>query len=301
MATALADQRGATTPWATGRFDQRGGRPRLLFGRTFEDPSIEQSLFPDRGTVLCITSAGDTARALASPARKVIAVDINAAQVTEVQRRLSGHVPRSGSADRLLALGRAALLPVGWTPARLRAFCQLADAAEQTRQWAALASPRVRAVLGALLSRRLLRVAYGPDFAGLLPGRFGDVVLDRIGARVAQAPNRDNPWLAQLLTGHWPAVDRVVDPALIDLRTGDVAEVLERLAPGSLAGISLSNVLDGPGSAYADRLLGAATRAARPGAPIVVRSFLDTGDREARRLAARDRSLLWGAITVLSA
>ena len=51
----------ATTPWASGRFDAGSGEPRLLFGRTFEDPAIELDLFPVDGEILCIASAGDTA------------------------------------------------------------------------------------------------------------------------------------------------------------------------------------------------------------------------------------------------
>ena len=112
-----------TTPWAAGRLDGRQGPPRLLFGRTFEDPAIEDGLFPAGGTVLCIASAGDTARALAATGRSVIAVDINGAQIDEVRRRLEGHPARTGAAERLLAVGRALLAPVGWRPARLERFC----------------------------------------------------------------------------------------------------------------------------------------------------------------------------------
>ncbi len=85
------------TPWQAGRFDERSGPPRLLFGRTFEDPAIEDRLFPRNGSVLCIASAGDTARALAASGRRVIAVDINPAQVEEVRRRLDGYAPRPGA------------------------------------------------------------------------------------------------------------------------------------------------------------------------------------------------------------
>lgn len=300
MAVAVGDSR-AGTPWAGGRFDQRRGAPRLLFGRTFEDPAIELAAFPSSGTVLCIAGAGDTARAIASAHRRVIAVDLNPAQLHEVDRRLSGGAPREGSADRLLRTGRGALRPFGWVPRRLHDLCQLEDPDEQVRQWADLASPSVRLVLRVALQRRGLRVAYGPDFASVAPSRFGDVLLDRIGSRIAFAPNRANPWLSHLLTGNWSRPEPHDDAAQIDLRLGDVAEVLAAMPPGSLDGISLSNVLDGPSRAYADRLLRAARVAARPGAPIVLRSFLDAADAESADRADRDRSLLWGSVSVLAA
>jgi len=288
----------ASTPWAGGRFDGRTGPPRLLFGRTFEDSGIERLLFPTTGRVLCIASAGDTPRALATVGREVIAVDINPAQIDETRRRLAGRPARHGAADRLLVLGRAALVPLGWRPARVAAFCQLDHPDEQRRAWNDLASRSVRTVVRAGLSPRMLRLAYGDTFASTVPPRFGDELLDRIGRRIESCANRDNPWLSLLLTGTWTAPEPPRPAAPVDLRTGDVADVLEHLPMGSLDGISLSNVLDGPDRSYADRLLAVAQRAGRPGAPIIVRSFLETHDIEARRLADADRSLLWGAITV---
>ncbi len=287
-----------TTPWDTGRFDGRSGPPRLLFGRTFEDPAIELGLFAPGGTVLCIASAGDTARALAAARHDVIAVDINPAQIDEVRRRLEGRAPRAGAADRLLALGRGALRPLGWRRARLDRFCQLDDPRTQAIEWARLTSPLVRVAVRAAVSPGVLRLAYGESFARLVPPRFGDALVDRVGRHVAISSNRDNPWLALLLTGVWSTPDPVDGADRIELRDGDVAQILEALPANSLDGISVSNVLDGPGSAYADRLLAAARRAGRPDAPIIVRSFLEPSDPSAVRLASRDRSLLWGGITV---
>ncbi len=296
MTLSIADH--ATTPWEAGRFDARPGPPRLLFGRTFEDPTIESDLFPADGVVLCIASAGDTSRALAATGRSVIAVDINPAQLDEVRRRLDGRVARRGAADRLLAIGRVALGPVGWRKSRLQRFCQLDDPSEQVVEWRRLVSPLVRAATRAALSPRVLRIAYGEPFARLAPTRFGELMLDRIGSRIATEPNRGNPWLSQLLTGVWTGSDPTRGRHRIDLRCGDVAAVLEGLPAASLDGISLSNVLDGPGQAYRERLLTAAHRAGRAGAPIVIRSFLDTEDPQSRRLADLDRSLLWGGIAV---
>lgn len=288
----------APTPWAGGRFDGRRGPARLLFGRTFEDPAIERNLFPCGGTVLCIASAGDTALALAAAGLSVIAVDINPAQITETRRRIDGQHPRAGAADRLLALGRTAMVPLGWRSARLATFCQLDDVDAQLEEWQRLTSPLVRATLRAVLSPKILRVAYDEPFARTVPRGFADQLLDRIGQRIANSANRDNPWLSLLLTGTWPKPDTTKAPQKVDLVVGDVAMVLDAQPAGSLDGISLSNVLDGPDSAYADRLLSAARRAGRAGAPIVVRSFLESNDAHARQLADIDRSLLWGGITV---
>lgn len=296
MTGAVADR--ATTPWEAGRFDGRAGPPRLLFGRTIEDPAIEDDLFPPDGTVLCIASAGDTARALAGAGRSVLAVDINPAQLDEVQRRLDGRPPRPGAADRLLAAGRGALAPLGWWPSRLEGFCLLTDPGEQVAQWRRLASPLVRAAIRAAFTQRVLRLAYGEPFARVAPARLGEEVLDRLGSRIAAAPNRDNPWLSHLLTGRWTRPDPAAGAERIELRLGDVASILESMPRASLDGISLSNVLDGPGCAYADRLLAAAERVARPSAPIVLRSFLAPADPRARRLAEADRSLVWGGVTV---
>lgn len=343
------------TPWKGGRFDGRPRPPRLLFGHTFEDPAIEDELFPPGGRVLCIAAAGDTARWLAAGGRTVIAVDINPAQVAEVRRRLAGARPRRGTADRLLSFGRLVLWSLGWGRRARRRCLDAGDAAERTVAWRQLTPRSVRAVVRLALHPRVLRLAFGADFASFVPRRFGDVVLDRIGDRLALGPDVGTPWLSLLLrgrmgiacpvsrrsggralglaggwtdrrsvgrTGGW--ADRRTDDGRtdgrsssrgaathagrevgrIDLRTGDVADVLDSLPPGSLDGVSLSNVLDGPGPEYAARLLAAARRAARPGAPIVVRSLLDPPADEdpihvaARRLADRDRSLLWGAITV---
>lgn len=54
-----------STPWEAGRFDQKAGPKRLLFGRMYEDPAIERGAFRPGGRIFCIASAGSTARALA--------------------------------------------------------------------------------------------------------------------------------------------------------------------------------------------------------------------------------------------
>jgi hypothetical protein len=296
------------SPWAAGRLDTRTGRaPHLLFGRMVEDPAVDLAALPaPSGRVLCIASAGDTALALAAAGHDVLAVDTNPCQLAEVRRRLRGEPPRAGRVDRLLAAGRAALVPLGWRPDRLARFCALDDPDRQADEWRRLTGPAVRAVLAAVLRPPVLRLAYGPAFAALVPAGFAATLVERVGAGVRRHPNRENPWLAWLLTGRWP-LPGTGPPgagghrrATVELRRGDVAGVLEGLPPASLAGATLSNVLDGPGDAYRRRLLAAAHRAVRPGGTVVSRTLLTASSPAARARALTDRSLLWGGIEVLS-
>ncbi|MEU2627920.1 DUF3419 family protein, partial [Kitasatospora sp. NPDC007106] len=99
------------TPWQDGRLTAGpAGRPRVLFGRMYEDPAVELSVFPPPGArVLCIASAGDTAAALAAAGYEVTAIDLNPVQLAYARARLEGGAPAlTGTAERLTGLGRAA-------------------------------------------------------------------------------------------------------------------------------------------------------------------------------------------------
>jgi hypothetical protein len=124
-----------TTPWRHGRLDGRRLRPRLAFGRAYEDPAVEHAHLPPEGRVVAVASAGDVAVALARTGRRVTAVDCNPAQLAYLERRLRGAPTEAGEAERLLGLARAALRPAGWHPALLDAFCQLDDPGAQVRLW----------------------------------------------------------------------------------------------------------------------------------------------------------------------
>src|SRR5205807_2090348 len=87
----------ATTPWERGRLDARRGKPRLLFGRMYEDSDVEAEVLPATGRVFCIASAGSTSMALAARGLAVTAVDINPAQVDYVRARLAGGFARHPS------------------------------------------------------------------------------------------------------------------------------------------------------------------------------------------------------------
>src|SRR5690242_20518940 len=95
------------TAWRAGAFERRAGQ--LLFGRMYEDASIELEHFPPRSRVFCIASAGCTAFALAAAGHRVTALDINPAQVEYVSARACGAPAQTGAAERLLANGRRLL------------------------------------------------------------------------------------------------------------------------------------------------------------------------------------------------
>jgi hypothetical protein len=76
----------------------------------------------------------------------------------------------------------------------------------------------------------------------------------------------------------------------------DAAAFLEQVEPATFHGLSLSNVLDGASRDYAERLAAAVRRAGVPGAPCVLRSFAEPGERGEAEWAARGRSLLWGSV-----
>src|SRR5690242_10087912 len=78
----------AATPWRSGAF--RGTRPRLMFGRMYEDSAIELTVFPPRSRTFCIASAGCTALALAAAGHDVTALDINARQIDYAKARAAG-------------------------------------------------------------------------------------------------------------------------------------------------------------------------------------------------------------------
>jgi S-adenosylmethionine:diacylglycerol 3-amino-3-carboxypropyl transferase len=286
------------TPWERGRFDARGGPRKILFGRMYEDPAIELAAFAPGGRVFCIASAGDTAMALAAR-HDVVAVDINPDQLGYAERRLAGAPSVRGTAERVMAFGRAFAPLVGWSRARLAAFLELDDPAAQLELWRReLDTRRFRMAFDALFSVTALRAVYASPFLSFLPPRLGAVMRARLERGIATHPNRANPYARALLLGE--LVDDPPPPRAhaIELRQGDAAELLEQAAPGSFDGFTLSNILDGAGEPYRARLFAAVRRAAAPGAIAVLRSFGEPAEPVATNRAADDRALLWGIVDV---
>ncbi len=286
------------TAWARGRFDARAGPSRLLFGRMHEDAAIELGAFRPGGRVFCIASAGCTAMALSSR-HEVVAADLNPAQIAYVRRRLAGEPPSLGAAERLMALGRSFAPLVGWRRPLVRAFLDLSEPAEQLAFWRRhLDTRRFRFAMDTALSMSFLRLFYASDLLRVLPRAFGRVLRARMERGFARHPNRDNAHARLLLGGVSPAVPASPEAGRIRLVHADAARCLEKEAPGSFDGFTLSNVLDGAAEAYRGRLLAAVRRAAAPGAVVVLRSFAEPADASPANRAAEDRSMLWGIVDV---
>ena len=286
------------TAWARGRFDARPGASKVLFGRMYEDASIELDAFPRGGRVFCIASAGCTAMKLA-PRHEVVAVDINAEQLAYARGRFAGAPAVRGTAERVMAVGRAFAPLAGWRPARMRAFLHLEKPAEQMEYWKRyLDTRRFRAAFDALLSAAALRAVYASPFLGFLPRRLGSVLRGRMERCFARHPNRTNPYARALLLGELADDPAPPEAARIALVHADAAAWLEQQPARSFEGFTLSNILDGADAAYRARLLAAVRRAAAADAVVVLRSFAEPQGALPSNRAAEDRSILWGIVDV---
>lgn len=288
------------SPWRRGRLDRRAEPAELLFGRMYEDRAIEVEALPPEGRVFCVASAGCTAFALAARGDEVTAVDVNPAQVAYVKRRLAGAPPAEGRAERLLSGARLLARLLGWRRRELEQFCDLEDVEEQARFWREqLETLRLRLAMAIILRPVALRLAYANEFAAAVPRPFDRVLRRRLERGFRLHPNRRNPYASQLLLGSGAAVEPPRGGALT-LVCADAADYLEGCAPASFDGFSLSNILDGAGRAYGERLLRAVRRAAAPGAVLVLRSLAEPTQADDDRWAARDRSFLWGSVRIES-
>ena len=290
------------TVWQSGRLDARNRRPRLLFGRVYEDNAIEQAAFAPGGRIFCIASGGCTALSLAGE-REVVACDINPVQIEYVKRRMAGALPELGTADHVMTFLRRLMPIAGWTRNKLNAFLELGDPNEQESYFRAkLDTGRFRAGLALLLSPLWLRGIYSSALLSSLPPRFGTVLRKRMERCFAAHPNRTNPYARALLLG-W---DKAPGNALpegssatnIQLVADDAATYLERCSPQSFDGLSLSNILDGAGESYRKRLVAAVRRAAQKNAVVVLRSFGEPAPDSTANRAQDDRSMLWGIVDV---
>jgi len=293
MTAAVAD-----TVWKRGRFDARRGPGALLFGRMYEDASIELEAFRPGGRVFCIASAGCTALALA-PQHEVVAVDINPVQLAYAARRCAGQGGERGAAERLLAVARGFAPLAGWRRSRLQEFLDLEEPREQTAYWHRhLDTARFRAAFDGLLSLTALRRVYAAPFLDFVPPHFGAVLRRRMERCFAQHPNRTNPYARALLLGELPDDSPAPQASSIRLVHADAADFLEREAAGTFAGFALSNILDGATPQYRTRLIAAVRHAAAEDARVVMRSFREARDDLATNRAADDRAMLWGIVDV---
>jgi hypothetical protein len=179
--------------WQRGRFDASAGRSKVLFGRMYEDASIELEAFRPGGRIFCIASAGCTAMKLAAR-HEIVAVDVNPMQLGYAARRIAGERSIRGTAERVMAFGRAFAPVLGWWPSRVRAFLELDDPEEQLVFWRRhLDTRRFRLGLNALFSPTALRAVYAPQLLGFLPRRLGAVFRKRLERGFARNSNARTP------------------------------------------------------------------------------------------------------------
>ena len=288
----------AVTVWERGRLDARVGPRQVLFGRMYEDASIELEAFRPGGRILCIASAGCTAMKLA-PQHEVVAVDINPVQLDYAARRINGDPGFRGRAERVMDFARFFAPLAGWWPSRVRAFVELEDPVEQMEYWQRqLNTWRFRTALDGLFSVTALRSVYSSPLLDFLPKRLGAVMRARMERCFANHPNRSNPYARSLLLGELSPEPPPPEAKDIRLVHADAAGFLENAAPASFDGFTLSNILDGVDDAYRQRLLAAVKRAAAPGAATVLRSFSDRSANSIANRASDDRAMLWGSVLV---
>ena len=229
----------AGTAWERGRFDARGGPSKVLFGRMYEDASIEREAFPTGARVFCIASAGCTAMKLA-PHHEVVAVDINRAQLAYAERRFAGDGGVRGTAERVMALGRALAPAAGWHSSTVRQFLDLSDPTEQVSFWARrLDTWRFRVAIDTLFSLASLRTVYASAFLDFLPPRMGAIMRGRMERCFARHANRTNPYARALLQGELSDDRPPVEASGVRLVQADAAGFLEGEAAGSFAGFAL--------------------------------------------------------------
>jgi len=190
------------------------------------------------------------------------------------------------------AVTRGAGAAAGWSRGRLRAFCELDDPDEQLRFFAReLDTARFRIALALLFRTPALRPAYGA-LLRTLPPRFDMLLRARLRRGFARHANRTNPWARSLLLDERPEAT----PLPITVVRAEITSYLARCDAGAFDGFALSNVLDG--SAAEEPLLAAVRAVAAPRAVLVLRSFAEPRSPREAEWAARDRSLLWGAVRV---
>ncbi len=261
------------------------GKPRLLFGRMFEDPEIELAAFRPASRIFAIASGGDMAITLANAGHHVVAADLNPAQIEYVGERLRGAAPRPGRIDGALRNG---LLFAGKRQERER-FCAMTDPEEQVRYWREhLESPLLRFLMRLATSRFLLRRTYSDQVIDSIPPRFDLEVLARLRRGFGTYPNAENPFVRGYLLGDLSPV-RFTGGSL-ELVTSGAAEYLETVPAKSFDGFTLSNIFDGAGPDYSNRLLRAVKNAAVPSATTAIRRFAGHNGLE--------RSLIWGAVEI---
>src|SRR5260370_27746429 len=269
----------------------------------YEDHSVEVEIFGAelKQRIFCIASAGCTAIAVGVAGERVRAVEINRTEISYVRYRLEGGDIQEGAADRLLARGRKLLWLLGWRNSLLRQFLAMEDLQEQSAFWQSrLDTARWRVTVDRLLHPWLLQTVYRAPFVRVLPPNFGSRIRARMERCWKAHPNRSNPYAWRLLLGTSAetSVKAVHFENPVQLVSSYAASFLESCAPGTFDGFSLSNILDGAPAGYRTRLLRSVNQAGTVDSIMVLRSFAEPNNEDELNWAARDKSMLWGAVTL---
>lgn len=287
------------TIWKLGRLDAKHGKSQLLFGRMYEDSSIELDAFQQRGRIMCIASAGCTAMKLAPHHDEIVAVDINHLQISYAEQRFEGNIGFGGKAEYIMGLIRFFGPLVGWWPSTVKEFVDLHLPHEQMSYWNRnLNTWRFQNLFDCMFSRKVLSMFYAPHLINILPKRLGTVMRYRMERCFSHHPNRSNPFVRSLLMGELSSDPVPPQAKHIQLIHSDALSFLEKEPPQSFNGFTLSNILDGADKVYEQRLFAAIKRAAAPGAMIVLRSFNDIMPDSIVNRAVDDRSMIWGTVLV---
>lgn len=292
-------------PWQHGRLSRLPLRQGVLFGRSYEDERIEIEAFGTPGRVCVIAASGETAAALAAVGHRVVAIDINSAQLAYARGRLLGAPTMIGTVERLMDVGRRAVATAspGWRLSRLLPVLASADPQESLHYWdAALDTKPLRALLASSLRPGpALAQLMQPEFAAFVPYAFDRVIRERLRRGLGRHGMAGNRFAWRLLAGREPSEWTFAQPAnggRVHWQVSDIVRHLEQLPAGHYDGLSLSNVTDGAPPEFAERLSQAAHHAVRPGAPIVWRTLAEPRAHQAIGLAEADASLIWGRVMV---
>jgi hypothetical protein len=266
----------------------------------YEDVEIERAAFRGKKRVFCIASAGCTALEL-SGEHEVVACDINPAQLAYAEQRALGGPPMAGEAEKMMSFARKFFPLAGWRDSLIHTFLAFSDVSRQIAFWKEHLDTRLfRTGFEGLMSRIGLRGIYAPHFLSFLPPKFGSIIRTRLERGFTRHANSANPYARALLlgemqkTGGWKA-------SPIQFVLGDAASYLESCDANCFDAFSLSNILDGAGTAYRERLFRAIRHAGKRDAVVVRRSFGEPSGELRTNQAVFDRAMLWGIVDVRAA
>jgi S-adenosylmethionine-diacylglycerol 3-amino-3-carboxypropyl transferase len=161
-----------------------------------------------------------------------------------------------------------------------------------------------------VLSKPVLGVVYGSDFVRAIPPHFAKSMKCRMDEAFLEYPLWENGYLWQTFRGIYPRgeaglplyLQRENHKAVLEglphteLACADAALWLEAQEPNSIGFFAISNILEITSPEYAQRLLRAVGRAAKPGACICLRSIFPFNDSllEQAALEAKQREATCG-------